>query len=46
MKFKQDFALETQEATCRPGNTWDEPTAWLDCRESMFPPIYRVTILV
>ena len=34
MKFRQDFSLAKQEAICRTGNTWDEPTAWLDCIES------------
>ena len=34
MKFRQDFSLASQEAICRPGNTWEEPSAWLDCIES------------
>ena len=36
MKFRQDFSLASQEAICRPGNTWEEPSAWLDCIESTF----------
>ena len=33
MKFEEDFDLDKVEATCRPGNTWEEP-AWLKCVES------------
>lgn len=32
MKFEKDFDLETENATCREGNTWDEPHgAWSKC---------------
>ena len=39
MKFEDDKSLfggkfgDKVEATCRPGNTWDEPV-WLKCVES------------
>ena len=35
MKFEKDFHLETENATCRENNTWDEPNgAWSKCVSS------------
>ena len=32
MKFEKSFDLETENATCRNNNTWDEPIgAWSEC---------------
>ena len=33
-KFKVDFYLDKQNATCRPQNLWDVPDDWFQCVES------------
>lgn len=42
-KFEKDFDLEAENATCREGNTWDEPNgAWSRCVPSKMMSRYRV----
>ena len=34
MKFEDDFALVSQQATCRIDNVWEKPAKWKNCVES------------
>ncbi len=41
-KFKVDFYLEKQNATCRPENKWDVPPTWFQCVESKILKAFNI----
>ena len=36
MKFKDNFTIDSQDATCRPNNTWTVPSKWNECVETKY----------